>query len=61
MVYNNVELFVLCVVPTGHTKPWLTPSDLKKQEATARTLRHATGVVVVTRKVVGVEYVEIAD
>ena len=22
VVYNNVELFVLCVVPTGHTKAW---------------------------------------
>ena len=60
-LYHNEELFVLCVVPTGHTEAWLPPHDLEKQGATARTLHHATGVVVVARKVVREEYVEIAD
>ena len=60
VVYNNVELFVQCVVPTGHTKAWLTPGDFEKQDVTARTFSHATGVVVVARKVVRIEYVEVA-
>ena len=58
---NNVELFALCVVPAGGTQPWLTPGDLDKQEATAGTFSHATGVVVVAGEVVRVVYVVITE
>ena len=61
MSYNNVELFALCVVPAGGTQPWLTPGDLDKQEATAGTFSHATGVVVVAGEVVRVVYVVITE
>jgi hypothetical protein len=28
VLYHNEELFVLCVVPTGHTEAWLPPHEV---------------------------------